>query len=104
MLLVPNGIPLTDGSVSAPVTAIATSPPRTRAENPPKVTSMVARSPGLATSRLARVCERRSAAPERVTPMWASAGPAEVLDQRQRAGAQNLQSVVIDRLLPTARN
>ena len=34
------------------------SPPRTRAEKPPNVTSTVARSSGLATSRLASVCER----------------------------------------------
>jgi len=68
MLLVPNGMPLTAGSVSAPVTAMATSPPRTRAENPPKVTSTVARSSGLATSRLARVWARRSAAPDVLTP------------------------------------
>src|SRR5882757_1643262 len=74
MLLVPKGTPLTDGLASAPVTAIATSSPCTRAEKPPNITSMVARSLGLATRRLARVCERRSAAPERVTPMCARPG------------------------------
>src|ERR1700743_2471902 len=62
----------TRGLVSAPVTATSTLPPRTRAVNPPIVTSMVARSSGLATSRLASVCDRRSAAPDRVTPRWAS--------------------------------
>ena len=72
MLLAPNIVSPTFGEGSAPVTAMSTSPPRTRAENPPKVTSMVARSSGLATSRLASVCERRSAAPDRVTPRWAS--------------------------------
>src|SRR5271156_1345391 len=72
MLLAPNIVRPTLGFVSAPVTAMSTSPPRTRAENPPKVTSMVERSSGLATSRLASVCERRSAAPDRVTPTWAS--------------------------------
>src|ERR1700754_2479688 len=71
MLLVPNLIPLTDGSVSAPVTAMSTSPPCTRAAKPPKVTSTVARSSGLATRRLASLCERRSAAPDRPTPRWA---------------------------------
>ena len=74
MLLVPNGIPPTAGSVSAPVTAMSTSPPRTRAANPPRVISTVARSSGLATRRLASRCERRSAAPERVTPTWARPG------------------------------
>src|SRR5882757_7733532 len=71
MLLVPNLIPLTEGSVSAPVTAMSTSPPCTRAAKPPKVTSTVARSSGLATSRLASLCERRSAAPDRPTPRCA---------------------------------
>src|SRR5271170_5799434 len=72
MLLAPNIVRPTLGFVSAPATAMSTSPPRTRAENPPRVTSMVARSSGLATSRLASVCDRRSAAPDRVTPRWAS--------------------------------
>src|SRR5579875_1539706 len=72
MLLVPNAVPLTVGLVSAPVTAISTSPPCTRAEKPPNVISIVARSSGLATSRLAKACARRSAAPDRVTPRWAS--------------------------------
>src|SRR6185312_13600579 len=71
MLLVPNSMPSTVGSVSAPVTAMATSPPWTLAQNPPTVTSTVARSSGLATRRLASVCDRRSAAPDRPTPMWA---------------------------------
>src|SRR5689334_10398150 len=74
MLLVPNLIPLTAGSVSAPVTAMSTSPPRTLAAKPPKVTSTVARSSGLTTSRLASLCARRSAAPDRLTPRWASPG------------------------------
>src|SRR5574337_603955 len=72
MLLLPNVTPLTAGSVSAPVTAMSTSPPCSRAENPPNATSMVARSSGFASSRLANRCERRSAAPDRVTPTWAS--------------------------------
>src|ERR1700727_3870 len=72
MLLAPNMVTPTRGLVSAPVTAMSTSPPRTRALNPPIVTSMVARLSGLATSRLASVCDRRSAAPDRVTPRWAS--------------------------------
>src|ERR1700744_3111711 len=72
MLLAPNMVTPTRGLVSAPVTAMSTSPPRTRALSPPIVTSMVARLSGLATSRLARVCDRRSAAPDRVTPRWAS--------------------------------
>src|ERR1700758_4122584 len=74
MLLVPNSIPFTVGSVSAPVTAMSTSPPRTRAENPPNVTSTVARSSGFATSRLASLCAWRSAAPDRLTPRWESPG------------------------------
>src|ERR1700758_2979059 len=74
MLLVPNSIPFTVGSVSAPVTAMSTSPPRTRAEKPPNVTSTVARSSGLATSRLASLCAWRSAAPDRLTPRWESPG------------------------------
>src|ERR1700744_1706925 len=72
MLLAPNMVTPTRGLVSAPVTAMSTSPPRTRALSPPIVTSMVARLSGLAASRLARVCDRRSAAPDRVTPRWAS--------------------------------
>ena len=64
MAFMPNGFPSTDGFASAPVTAMVTSPPRTRAEKPPNVTSTVARSGGLATSRLASACARRSAAPE----------------------------------------
>ena len=50
MLLMPKGIPFTAGSVSAPVTAIAMSPPRTRAVSPPKVTSIVARLAGHAAA------------------------------------------------------
>ncbi|SKT91851.1 Uncharacterised protein [Mycobacteroides abscessus subsp. abscessus] len=67
----PKGIPLMDGSVSAPVTATTTSPPITRNDIPPSVTSMVARLSGLATNRLAKECELRSAAPDRPTPMAA---------------------------------
>ncbi len=58
---------------------------RTRARSR-RVTSTVAQSSGLATSRLASVWERRSAAPDRPTPRWAS--PArKVFDEGQRSAA-----------------
>ena len=91
MLLMPKGIPFTAGSVSAPVTAIATSPPRTRAVSPPKVTSIVARSAGLDYQPVGQ----RMRAPIRGAgagdPKMRQAGPAEVFDQGQRPRAHDFQ-------------
>ena len=63
-----------DGHRHAVVSAFEASPPTTRAENPPNITSTVACSPGLATRRFARVWDRRSAAPERGKPRGAMPG------------------------------
>ena len=58
---------------------------------PPRVISMVALSARLATRRLASRCDRRSAAPDRVTPTSARPGRPKVLDQGQRPGLRDLQ-------------
>ena len=92
MLFVPNGTPLIAGSVSAPVTAIATPfaathPRRQAAER------------HLDRGELARVGDEPVGQGVRAAiggtgtahPHVGQARPAEVLDQRQRAGAQDLQ-------------
>ena len=70
---------------------MSTSPPRTRAEKPPKVTSTVARSSGLATSRLASRVRRAVGGPGPADAEVGESRPAEVLDDGERSGAQDLQ-------------
>src|SRR6478609_6162661 len=98
MLLVPKGTPSTAGFVSAPVTAMATSPPRTRALNPPNVTSTVARSPGLATRRLASLWDRRSAAPDpcATPPVWSSSSRRHLPELNPQTRRQQRGLLAVD--------
>ena len=100
MLLVPNGTPLTAGSVSAPVTAIATSPPRTRARESAERHLDGGAIAGVGHQPVGQRVRAAVGGPERVTPVRQS-GLAEVFDQRQRSGAQDFQCRGHDGPLPT---
>ena len=84
-------MPSTVAGAGAPASATVRRP-CARTARPPRSTSMAAApSSSLATRRLARRSAARSAAPERGTPDRRVAGAAEVLHERERPDADDLQ-------------